>query len=311
MNADGIVGGDLVAGELEPDELVVGHVAVQGLDDPVAIPPGVGPGLVELEAVGVGVARQVEPVLRPALAVVRAGQQTIDDRLVGIRRAVGEERRRPPRASAAGRSGRSSARRSSVGRSASGAGRSSFSSSVARMKASIGLRTQPVSLDLTERAGRSAAWNAQCSRSSAVIGFSAASSSAPRRQTRHQQERMRRPERARCMGDVTVSEVSHRPQARIASDDLARRVGQAVVAAVVGEGEPGVVEAEQVEDRGVEVVDVDAVDLGAEADGVGRAVDRAALDPRAGHPDGRSRAGCGRGPCRSRTSASGRTRRPR
>ena len=64
------------------------------------------------------------------------------------------------------------------------------------------------------------------------------------------------------------------------SDDLPGRVGQAIFAAVVGEGQPGVVEAQQVEDRGVEVVDVDAVDLGAEADGVGRAVDRAALDPR-------------------------------
>ena len=42
------------------------------------------------------------------------------------------------------------------------------------------------------------------------------------------------------------------------SDDLARGVGQAVVAAVVGEGQPGVVEAQQVEDRGVQVVDVDA-----------------------------------------------------
>ena len=41
-------------------------------------------------------------------------------------------------------------------------------------------------------------------------------------------------------------------------DDRAGGVGQAVVAAVVGEGQPGVVEAEQVQDRGVQVVDVDA-----------------------------------------------------
>ena len=54
---------------------------------------------------------------------------------------------------------------------------------------------------------------------------------------------------------------------------VAGGVGQAVVAAVVGEGEPGVVEAEQVEDRRVKVVHVDAIDLGAKADGVGRAVD--------------------------------------
>ena len=87
-----VVGGDLVAGELEPDEPVVGHVAVQGVDDPVAIPPGVGPGLVELEAVGVGVARQVEPVLRPAHAVLRAGQQAVDDLLIGVGRAVVQER---------------------------------------------------------------------------------------------------------------------------------------------------------------------------------------------------------------------------
>ena len=51
------------------DEPVVGHVGVEGVDDPVAIPPGVGPLGVELEAVRVGVVGQVEPVLRPALAV--------------------------------------------------------------------------------------------------------------------------------------------------------------------------------------------------------------------------------------------------
>ena len=66
------------------------------------------------------------------------------------------------------------------------------------------------------------------------------------------------------------------------ADDPARRLRQPVFAAVVGEGEAGVVQAEQVEDGGVEVVDVDRVDLGAEADGVGRAVGRGPLDPRAG-----------------------------
>ena len=42
-------------------------------------------------------------------------------------------------------------------------------------------------------------------------------------------------------------------------DDTALDVGQAVVAALEAVGEPLVVEAEQVEDRGLEVVDVDLV----------------------------------------------------
>ena len=75
-----IAGPNLVAGELEAGRTVVRQVAVQGADDPVAIAPGVGPGLVELEAVGLGEPRQVEPVLPPALAVLRAGKQTIDQR---------------------------------------------------------------------------------------------------------------------------------------------------------------------------------------------------------------------------------------
>ena len=62
--------------------------------------------------------------------------------------------------------------------------------------------------------------------------------------------------------------------------DLSRRVGQSFLAAVVREGELGVVEAHQVEDRGVQVVDVDAVDRRSQSHLVGRAVDGAALDAR-------------------------------
>ena len=61
-------------------------------------------------------------------------------------------------------------------------------------------------------------------------------------------------------------------------------IGEAVIAAVVREGQPGVVQAEQVEDGGVQVVHVHAVDCGAQADRVGRAVDGAPFDPAAGHP---------------------------
>ena len=48
-------------------------------------------GLVLLEAVGVGIAGGVEPVPSPALAVVRAGQEPVDQLLVGVGASVGEE----------------------------------------------------------------------------------------------------------------------------------------------------------------------------------------------------------------------------
>ncbi len=69
-------------------------------------------------------------------------------------------------------------------------------------------------------------------------------------------------------------------------DDRAGDVGQAVLAAVVEVGEAGVFEAEEVEDRGVQVVDVHAVGFGAEADGVGGAEEGAPLDAAAGEPGG-------------------------
>ena len=81
----------LVPGELEREEPVVGQVGVERADDPVAISPGVGPLGVELEAVGVGIMGQVEPVLAPPLAVMGAGQQAIDQPLVGIRPVIPDE----------------------------------------------------------------------------------------------------------------------------------------------------------------------------------------------------------------------------
>ena len=75
-----------------PHELVVRQVGVEGRDDPVAILPGLRAHLVVLEAVGFGKAGQVEPVLGPPLAIRRAGQQPIDQPLVGIGRLVVFER---------------------------------------------------------------------------------------------------------------------------------------------------------------------------------------------------------------------------
>ena len=82
---------DLVAGELLFDEFVVGLVAVETLHHVVAIAPGVGAVHVVLVAVALGEADDVEPVAAPLFAVVRRGQQTVDDFLPGVGRFVGEE----------------------------------------------------------------------------------------------------------------------------------------------------------------------------------------------------------------------------
>ena len=68
--------------------------------------------------------------------------------------------------------------------------------------------------------------------------------------------------------------------------DLAVDVGQAEVSAGVAVGELFVVEAEQVEHRGVEVVDRNWVLDGSEAKFVGCSVDGSAFDSAAGHPQG-------------------------
>ena len=79
-----------VAGDLLADELVVGQIAVECVDDIVAIEPNL-PRHVLLVAVGVGIAGRIEPGPRPALAVVRRAKQTLDDLLVGVWRFVRDE----------------------------------------------------------------------------------------------------------------------------------------------------------------------------------------------------------------------------
>src|SRR5262249_61195562 len=86
------VGGGFVARELLTNELVVGLVVVEPLPHVTAIAPRVGTTHVELEAARIGVANQVEPMARPSLAVVRAGEQTVDQSFPGSRRGVFDER---------------------------------------------------------------------------------------------------------------------------------------------------------------------------------------------------------------------------
>ena len=75
--------GQQVAGELLDRELVVGQVAVEGVDHPVAVPPDVGAQRVGAVARAVGVAGQVEPHAGPAFAEGGIFQEAIDRSLVG------------------------------------------------------------------------------------------------------------------------------------------------------------------------------------------------------------------------------------
>ena len=68
--------------------------------------------------------------------------------------------------------------------------------------------------------------------------------------------------------------------------DLALVDGRSFGPALVPEDEPGMIDAQGVEDRGVDVVDVEPVFDGMEADLVGLADDDSRLDAAAGHPHG-------------------------
>jgi len=68
-------------------------------------------------------------------------------------------------------------------------------------------------------------------------------------------------------------------------NDFARDVGEAEVAALEAVGEAGVVEAEEVEQCGVKVVDVNGVFDRFEAKVVSLAKDLSALDTATGHPN--------------------------
>ena len=67
-----------------------GMIAVEGLDDPVAIGPDLAI-VVDVDAVRVAVAGDVEPVARAMLTVVGRGEVAVDHVLVGVGRGVLEE----------------------------------------------------------------------------------------------------------------------------------------------------------------------------------------------------------------------------
>ena len=80
-----------LACDLFPGELVVGKIVVEGLDDPVAIGPGIAAGFVVLKAVALSVASDIEPVACPAFAVIGRGEKVVDDGAVVCVRGVSGE----------------------------------------------------------------------------------------------------------------------------------------------------------------------------------------------------------------------------
>ncbi len=79
-----------VSSELLDGEAVVGKVAVEGLDHPIAVTPNRAQRVATIPA-RVGVAGEVEPHPRPAFAEGRGGEQAIDELLVGCRARIAGE----------------------------------------------------------------------------------------------------------------------------------------------------------------------------------------------------------------------------
>ena len=97
---DGVAGrllgrtGELIAGELLLDEAIPGEVVLKTLHHPVAVAPGMRAERIGLgEAVGVGIAGDIEPGPGLPLAVGGACEQPFHDLLVSVARGVGDEGR--------------------------------------------------------------------------------------------------------------------------------------------------------------------------------------------------------------------------
>ena len=92
---DDEAGGDVsaagVASDLLEHEAVVGFVGVEGVDDVVAVAPGVGALVIGFEAGAVGEADDIEPVAGPLFAVVGGVQELIDAVFIGERVGIGFE----------------------------------------------------------------------------------------------------------------------------------------------------------------------------------------------------------------------------
>ena len=80
-----------VAGNLLADELVVRQILVERFNDVIAIAPCIRVAVVFVVAGGIGIARDVQPVASPLLAISRRGEQAIHGLLVRFRGMVRQE----------------------------------------------------------------------------------------------------------------------------------------------------------------------------------------------------------------------------
>ena len=72
-----LAGGVEVSRNLVFHETIVGKVPIEAVDDVVPIAPGIGHGDVFVQAAGIGVAGDVQPMAAPAFPVARRGQQAV------------------------------------------------------------------------------------------------------------------------------------------------------------------------------------------------------------------------------------------
>ena len=75
---------EFVSGDLFANELIVGHIFVEGPHDVIAIAPDERFGRIALVTVCFGVADHIHPVPRPAFPELGRGEQSVDQPLVGI-----------------------------------------------------------------------------------------------------------------------------------------------------------------------------------------------------------------------------------
>src|SRR5690242_14771903 len=69
--------GQQITGELLDRELIERHVRIDRVDHPIAVRPDRTIAVL-LVAIRVGVAREVEPLARPTLAILRRGKKAVD-----------------------------------------------------------------------------------------------------------------------------------------------------------------------------------------------------------------------------------------
>ena len=93
-NQLGVVRKEHISGQLFSNEAIPRLVAVETFDQIIAKSPCVRPQRIVFESMRVGKMNRVHPVPRPAFAITRRFQQSVDQLLISIRRGIVHERNR-------------------------------------------------------------------------------------------------------------------------------------------------------------------------------------------------------------------------